>query len=52
MKRLHFAFGAAGLLIFILTGQVMRLHQPPMPELAPEYRMMLYRGTSIYRAQH
>jgi hypothetical protein len=40
MKRLHLFAGIAGILLFLVTGQLLRLHRPPVRQLLPEYRMM------------
>ncbi len=40
MRRLHLTFGLLGVLVFVLTGQVMRHHTPAMHELAPDVHMM------------
>jgi hypothetical protein len=40
MRRLHLTFGLLGVLVFVLTGQIMRHHTPAMHELAPDVHMM------------
>jgi hypothetical protein len=40
MRRLHLTVGLIGVVVFVLTGQVMRHHAPPMHELAADVRMM------------
>jgi hypothetical protein len=47
MRRLHLTFGLLGVVVFVLTGQVMRHHAPPMRELTPDVRMM-YVSRHIY----
>jgi hypothetical protein len=47
MRRLHLTFGLLGVAVFVLTGQVMRHHTPPMHELTPGVRMM-YVSRHIY----
>lgn len=38
--RWHRVVGLAMLLAFVLSGQVMRHHEPPLTELGPERRLM------------
>jgi hypothetical protein len=47
MRRLHLTFGLLGVVVFVMTGQVMRHHTPPMHELAPDVHMM-YVSRHIY----
>jgi drug/metabolite transporter (DMT)-like permease len=47
MGRLHRTVGFVGIVVFLLTGVSLRLHVPPMPELADGTRM-LFRSRHIY----
>lgn len=47
MRRFHFAIGVLAVLAFLITGQFMRHHRPPMPELDGATRL-LYRSRHIY----
>lgn len=47
MRRLHLWTGLLTVIIFLLTGQFMRHHQPPMTAFTPEVRM-LFRSRHIY----
>ena len=47
MRRLHLAIGALTILGFLITGQVMRHHSPPMDVLDPATRL-LFRSRHIY----
>jgi hypothetical protein len=40
MRRLHLIVALIGVVVFVLTGQVMRHHTPPMHEVGPDVRMM------------
>ena len=40
MRRLHLFVGIAGMLAFVLTGQVLKHHNPPMHTLSHEVRLM------------
>src|SRR5215469_3228575 len=40
MRKLHLAAGLLGILVFVLSGQAMRLHKPPVRSLADGQRMM------------
>jgi hypothetical protein len=40
MRRLHLTFGLLGVLLFLLTGQFMRHHTPPMRAVSPDVHMM------------
>jgi hypothetical protein len=47
MRRIHLIIGLLGVMAFLLTGQAMKHHNPPMHSLAPEVRMM-YVSRHIY----
>jgi drug/metabolite transporter (DMT)-like permease len=47
MGTLHRTVGFVGIVVFVLTGVYLRLHAPPMPELADGTRM-LFRSRHIY----
>ena len=47
MRRLHLWAGGLGVAIFLITGQFMRHHQPPMGTLSDGARLML-RSRHIY----
>jgi hypothetical protein len=47
MRRLHLTFGLVGVLMFLLTGQFMRRHTPPMRELRADVHTM-YVSRHIY----
>ena len=47
MRRTHLIIGLLGVVAFLLTGQVMKHHTPPMQLLTPEVRMM-YVSRHIY----
>ena len=47
MRRVHLIVGILGVIAFVLTGQVMKHHHPPVKQLAPEVRMM-YVSRHIY----
>ena len=47
MRRVHLIVGLLGVLVFLLTGQVMGHHHPRMTELSAEDRMM-YVSRHIY----
>jgi uncharacterized membrane protein len=40
MRKLHLTAGLLGLLVFVLSGQAMRLHKPPVRSLDDGQRMM------------
>src|ERR1043165_781717 len=40
MRRIHLFAGAVALAAFLITGQFMRRHHPPMPELSDALRLM------------
>src|SRR3974377_2600484 len=40
MRKLHLIAGLLGILVFVLSGQAMRLHKPPIKSLAGGKRMM------------
>ena len=40
MRRLHLLIGIVGVIAFVLTGQVMKHHDPPMVSLSHEVRLM------------
>ena len=40
MRNLHLTAGLLGILVFLLSGQVMRLHKPPVRSLEDGQRMM------------
>jgi hypothetical protein len=47
MRGVHLAAGAIAILVFLITGQFMRHHQPPMGTLGDAARLML-RSRHIY----
>jgi hypothetical protein len=47
MRRIHLTLGLLGVAAFLLTGQLMKHHTPPMQLLTPEVRMM-YVSRHIY----
>ncbi|HKW34884.1 MAG TPA: hypothetical protein VJN92_17875 [Candidatus Acidoferrum sp.] len=47
MRRIHLITGLLGVIAFLLTGQVMKHHNPRMEELSAEVRMM-YVSRHIY----
>lgn len=47
MRRFHFAIGVLAVLAFLITGQSMRHHHPPMAEFDGATRL-LYRSRHIY----
>ena len=47
MRRLHFAAGVIVALVFVLTGQVMSHHMPPMSAVLDGTRL-LFRSRHIY----
>ena len=47
MRRAHLIVGLLGVLAFLITGQVMRHHNPKMQFLSPEVHMM-YVSRHIY----
>src|SRR5262245_36226952 len=47
MRRFHLIIGVLGILVFVLSGQVMVRHVPPVSHLAPELRLM-YVSRHIY----
>lgn len=47
MRRIHLILGVLGVVAFLLTGQVMKHHTPPMQLLTPDVRMM-YVSRHIY----
>ena len=47
MRRFHLWVGVLTVLAFIITGQFIRHHQPPTPELGNDIRLML-RSRHIY----
>jgi hypothetical protein len=47
MRKLHLWTGILTVIIFLLTGQFMRHHQPPMTAFTPEVRL-LFRSRHIY----
>jgi hypothetical protein len=47
MRRLHFSVGLAAVAVFLITGQFIRHHTPPMSELGAAARL-LYRSRHIY----
>ena len=40
MRKLHLIAGLLGILVFVLSGQAMRLHKPPVRSLEHGQRMM------------
>jgi hypothetical protein len=47
VRRIHLIIGLLGVVVFLLTGQLMKHHTPPMELLTPEVRMM-YVSRHIY----
>ncbi|HEV2446941.1 MAG TPA: hypothetical protein VGS58_13515 [Candidatus Sulfopaludibacter sp.] len=47
MRRIHLAAGLGTVAVFLLTGQLMRHHHPPMTALGDAVRLM-YRSRHIY----
>jgi hypothetical protein len=47
MRRVHLAAGLPIVVIFLITGQFMRHHQPPLGTLSDATRLM-YRSRHIY----
>lgn len=47
MKRFHIIYGIVVAVAFLLTGQIMRRHDPPMSDLSDAVRL-LYRSIHIY----
>jgi hypothetical protein len=47
MRKLHLAVGILTVVTFLITGQVMRHHSPPMTALSDSVRLM-YRSRHIY----
>jgi len=47
MRRLHFAIGLGGVIAFLVTGQLMRHHSPPMSTMTDAVRLM-YRSRHLY----
>ena len=47
MRRVHLILGLLGVVTFLITGQFMKHHNPPVRMLAPEVRMM-YVSRHIY----
>ena len=47
MRRIHLAVGTLAVIAFLVTGQFMRMHKPPMAALEDGLRMM-YRSRHIY----
>ncbi len=47
MRRVHLWAGGIGVLVFLITGQFMRHHQPPMVALSEGVRLM-FRSRHIY----
>ncbi len=47
MRRVHLWLGLLGMLAFLLTGQVMKRHEPPLAEYDSALRL-LYRSRHIY----
>jgi hypothetical protein len=47
MRHIHLIFGVLGVVAFLLTGQFMKHHNPPMQLLTPDVRMM-YVSRHIY----
>ena len=40
MRKIHLTAGLLGILVFVLSGQAMRLHKPPVRSLEDGQRMM------------
>lgn len=47
LRRVHLIIGIAGIVAFLLSGQLLGHHHPAMEELTPELRMM-YVSRHIY----
>lgn len=47
MRRVHFILGLLGVVTFLITGQLMKHHNPPVRMLTPDVRMM-YVSRHIY----
>ena len=47
MRRIHLIVGVVGVVVFVLTGQVMARHVPPVRAMVPELRLM-YVSRHIY----
>lgn len=47
MRRIHLIVGLLGVVIFVLTGQIMARHTPPVRAMEPELRLM-YISRHIY----
>jgi hypothetical protein len=47
VRRIHLIIGLLGVVVFLLTGQIMRRHVPSMHSLSAEVRMM-YVSRHIY----
>jgi len=47
MRRIHFVVGLLGVVVFVLTGQAMARHAPPVKAMLPELRLM-YVSRHIY----
>ena len=47
LRRVDISIGLVSLAGFLVTGQFMRWHTPPMPSLPPDWRMM-YLSRHIY----
>jgi len=47
MRRVHLILGLLGVATFLITGQLMKHHNPPVRMLTPEVRMM-YVSRHIY----
>jgi len=47
MRRIHLIIALLGVVAFLLTGQLMKHHNPAMPLLTPDVRMM-YVSRHIY----
>lgn len=47
MRRLHLLAGLLGALVFVLSGQVVRLHHPPTRSVEAGHRMM-YMSRHVY----
>lgn len=47
MRRIHLIVGILGVIAFLITGQIMKHHDPHMQLLTPEIRMM-YVSRHIY----
>ena len=47
MRRSHLWLGVVSVVVFVITGQFMRLHEPPMTALSDGVRLM-FRSRHIY----